>query len=476
MTLAILPLALSGIAWGGGVSLDTALVRPSFAPEDGQGVPAPWAPTPHAIGVGLFHSLEVDPVVIWAGQDPLGAPVALRHGLWLGGAWAAAPRLILRADIPMFDQGGDGQTPVGAPGLGLGDLRTGVRWTALALGPAALALSGDLFLPTSAANAWMGERNPRFEGGMILGVRAGPVSALASTSFLARTRVDTTLIPDVGDTIQGSGGLSLVVWKDRADVDLSWIGREPVLELTAGSAPASELLLGMRLWPRAHLRVDLAVGKGLAPGVGSSEFRTLAGLGWVRRPPTPPPPAPALAEVEPDDAPLPEVTVTEAPPPVVVVTERPLAWVALSRIEIRDPIQFEYGTARILPPSVPTLEAVAAILDAHPEIDQIVIEGHASEEGSFAYNYALSLSRGVAVFEALIRAGVHPERLSVRSMGEVRPVDAGESEADKASNRRVEFHIAHRMNPGEQPPVYTPRVRQPWDGEPAPVVAPTERP
>jgi protein TonB len=38
----------------------------------------------------------------------------------------------------------------------------------------------------------------------------------------------------------------------------------------------------------------------------------------------------------------------------------------------------------------------------------VVIEGHASQEGSFEYNYTLSAERARAIYEALVLRGVHP--------------------------------------------------------------------
>ena len=112
-----------------------------------------------------------------------------------------------------------------------------------------------------------------------------------------------------------------------------------------------------------------------------------------------------------------------------------------SRIVIRDPIQFELGTAVILTESLPTLQAVADILVEHAEIGHLIIEGHASEEGTFEFNYDLSNLRARSMFKALIRAGVHPKRMSFRGMGEVEPVKLGSEEDELSVNRRVEFHV-----------------------------------
>ena len=109
-------------------------------------------------------------------------------------------------------------------------------------------------------------------------------------------------------------------------------------------------------------------------------------------------------------------------------------------------------------------------MNGDARIGHLLIEGHASEEGSFAYNYDLSIRRAKAIFEQLIVLGVHPERMSYRGMGEVVPVAMGSDEASLEKNRRVEFEIIKQYDPNEtrpsrRPPVLKPDIRLPWNGE-----------
>jgi len=172
------------------------------------------------------------------------------------------------------------------------------------------------------------------------------------------------------------------------------------------------------------------------------------------------PPPPEQVEVEPV---IPEEPVWE---------EEELARIEGERIVIRDPIEFEFATSNILPASLPTLQYVADLLNENWQIAHLVIEGHASEEGSFVYNYDLSIRRSRAIWEALIRAGVHPDRMSYRGMGEVVPRNEGEDEASLAGNRRVEFEIVRQYRPDETPEPMRENVRLPWTGEPANVGTP----
>ena len=156
--------------------------------------------------------------------------------------------------------------------------------------------------------------------------------------------------------------------------------------------------------------------------------------------------------------------------------ETELARVEQDQIVIRDPIQFEFAKDVILPVSFPTMTFMGQLLGEHPEIVHLVIEGHASDEGSFFYNYDLAKKRADAIWRALIEAGVSPTRISTRSMGEVEPRNVGLDEASLAENRRVEFHIVKRLAPGERPPVYKLEILEPWTGDPATLPAPPPLP
>ena len=66
--------------------------------------------------------------------------------------------------------------------------------------------------------------------------------------------------------------------------------------------------------------------------------------------------------------------------------------------------------------SKPTLDYVAQIINDDIKIGHLVIEGHASEEGEYKYNYDLSNLRARAIYKALVDAGVHPDRMSYRGL------------------------------------------------------------
>jgi outer membrane protein OmpA-like peptidoglycan-associated protein len=98
----------------------------------------------------------------------------------------------------------------------------------------------------------------------------------------------------------------------------------------------------------------------------------------------------------------------------------------------------------IRPESHPLLYEVAAILEAHPEILRLRIEGHTDSRGSATANLKLSERRARAVRDHLASRGVQAARLEAVGYGEGRPLDARETEEAWARNRRVDFLIVER--------------------------------
>lgn len=115
-----------------------------------------------------------------------------------------------------------------------------------------------------------------------------------------------------------------------------------------------------------------------------------------------------------------------------------------TKIRITEKIFFEYNKAVIQPLSFELLEEVATVINDHPHINQIRVEGHTDSDGSDSYNQKLSQSRAQAVVDFLVGAGVEAGRLDPLGFGEAMPIDTNKTEEGKANNRRVEFTIVDR--------------------------------
>ncbi|MEM9072910.1 MAG: OmpA family protein [Myxococcota bacterium] len=110
-------------------------------------------------------------------------------------------------------------------------------------------------------------------------------------------------------------------------------------------------------------------------------------------------------------------------------------------LEILDKVYFGTNSDRILARSNRLLDNVARVLNAHPEITLIRVEGHTDDRGDDDYNLQLSQRRAEAVVAYLVRKEVAAERLRARGFGEARPIETNDTREGRANNRRVEFNL-----------------------------------
>ena len=111
-------------------------------------------------------------------------------------------------------------------------------------------------------------------------------------------------------------------------------------------------------------------------------------------------------------------------------------------IVILEKVYFEVAKADIRPESLDLLDAVAALLVAHPSIHRVEVQGHTDVRGSASYNLRLSQGRVESVRAYLIRHGVGAGRLEATGYGESKPlIPDAEIDIDHAANRRVQFVI-----------------------------------
>lgn len=104
-------------------------------------------------------------------------------------------------------------------------------------------------------------------------------------------------------------------------------------------------------------------------------------------------------------------------------------------------IYFDFDSADISESARDTLSKNAAEMMKDRSV-RFRIEGNCDERGSTEYNLALGERRAKAARKYLVTMGIKPERLSVISYGEEKPVVQGNDESAWAKNRRDEFVIA----------------------------------
>ena len=119
-------------------------------------------------------------------------------------------------------------------------------------------------------------------------------------------------------------------------------------------------------------------------------------------------------------------------------------------------VLFRPGSADLAPEGRRQIAEVAGILDEirqqiPPGIDWIIrVDGHTdnvplSGAGEFRDNWELSQARALSVVRYMQDdLGFPPDRLAATGFGEYRPVVAGDTEAARAQNRRIELKLTER--------------------------------
>ncbi|CCE24221.1 OmpA family protein [Methylotuvimicrobium alcaliphilum] len=101
-------------------------------------------------------------------------------------------------------------------------------------------------------------------------------------------------------------------------------------------------------------------------------------------------------------------------------------------------VGFKFDSEELTPTAQGILDGVAQNLIAHPQSNDIEVQGHASSEGSHDYNMALSQRRSASVVDYLKRKGV-ANKLIAKGYGETQPIADNATEAGRSENRRVEL-------------------------------------
>lgn len=448
------------------VSADVELLRPALSEESAYGVEAPNVPGKGQWRFGTAVQYERAPVLVLVDEELSTQPVSDRVGAWLGVSAGLGRRVALQATVPFaWQQGND--PGLSANGMALADPRLGARWGAVDGDILDAGLRADLVVPLGQDDAWMGESTVRGAVGATGSVDGRFGSLVADLGLTIRSLETPRPGLDWGPSVDWGVGVRVPLGA-RLGVSGAWAGRAVVAGLDAKDGEvASEALAGADLKLGEALVLGGGAGMGVQGGVGASTLRGFVHATWT---------------VTREKKPVVEDTLVIDPPPPVDVTKMleeevpfivvPPEWmddqhvkVAGDEIKFREEIKFAPGSAEILPESLPIVAEIADLLAQDGRIAHVAIEGHASDEGGLAYNWELSDRRARAVWEQLIREGVHPDRMSWRGLGEVDPVRPGAPEAARPADRRVVLRIARRLAQGEVPAALPATILLPWNGE-----------
>jgi outer membrane protein OmpA-like peptidoglycan-associated protein len=467
-----------GIPFGAaaqGQSADVEFVRPSFGHGSFHAVDVPMVRAPLAFRYGALAQYQRDPLTLYhadSGQE-LGAVVTNRVNVSIGASMDLSERTAVSLLLPIAYNFGTEIPEFATDGAGLGDVGAGAKVIVLRTPRDRfnIGVRGGLILPTGRQSAWIGEAGVRARGGLLASLDLGPVRLATDAGLMTRQEIATDEDLRLGAELQWGHGLR-VSMPDAARLAFTaqMVTRNGLGQFfDGGAANGIEAMGGVQVLPTGAVTLDLSAGRGFNEGYGTTDLRLLSQVTIQSVPkaravqvePIAPPPPPPV----PETVPLPPAPLQIGPEPVSFTVDR---------IHIQDRIDFMVDTNILKESSRPVVAAVAELLNAQASIGHVVIEGHASEEGGFMYNYELSESRARRIWEELLKAGVAPSRVSYRSSGEVRPLEghSGTSEADLDRNRRVEFHITRHYDDAAELPEYPATARLPWSGVEVPVVSP----
>ena len=105
---------------------------------------------------------------------------------------------------------------------------------------------------------------------------------------------------------------------------------------------------------------------------------------------------------------------------------------------IFDAIYFESGASSPTKDSQRQIEATAALMNGHPEMN-VLIKGHTDNTGNTSSNTVLSLTRSGYMKNALVKLGIDARRINVEGVGSLEPIAPNDTEDGRNSNRRIEL-------------------------------------
>lgn len=441
--------------------------------------------------IGVLADYASRPLVVYDPDDKV-KTIIVENQLFthVGAALAIGGRLRFGVSLPVALTQSGKQAMVGATSFpppdaaAVGDVRLSLDLRLVGLRAFSLGLGASVFVPTGSREQYSGDEKVRVLPHLLAGGRGGPVQWGLKAGFFYRGLQDDINGAPLGSELTMAGALGLRLANERLllgpEVFASTVVSESGAAFSRRATPL-EALLGLHI----HLggvTLRAGGGVGLTRGLGSPRARVVAGLEWTpveRKRLEPPPPPPAAEPAPPPEEPVAEVAPqpqpeqpAEPPPPPPPPGDRdgdtvldaddacpdstgtptsdpktngcPSARIDQEQIIIAEQIKFKTNSAVILPESEIILLAVREILNDHPEIVRLRVEGHTDDRGKARANKRLSQRRAQAVARWLTKYGVAKKRVYALGFGQERPVADNHTEEGRRDNRRVELHIERR--------------------------------
>lgn len=424
--------------------------------------------------LSLLGHYERKPLVLYADGNAVGSVVSDRVMAHLLAAWAPLKWLEVDLQVPLVvwqhgdDLRSEGIAAPASTGLSTPSVQARVGLLSQRRNaPVDLAVELGLGLPIGGVDTLSRDRSVRFSPKVMVGRRFGRVRAGLEAGALVRPT--TTLIED--QNVQDEVGSEV-----RLGAVLATTGSGPRGELNVrGTLPLThqpkslELLLGLRLPLGRSLEAYALGGPGFGDTPGTPSFRVLLGVSFGGAEPPEVvkdtdadgvpderdacPTEPGLPELrgcpvkDSDNDSVPDhldncpsekgVPSNQGCPP----QQEQLVSIQKGKLEIKESVGFESGKATIQSRSFTMLDQIARVIQQHPEIELVIIEGHTDNVGNAEGNRRLSLARAESVRDYLLSRGVEGSRLAAKGYGPDRPIAPNDTPEGRAANRRVAFTI-----------------------------------
>ncbi|WP_179378085.1 OmpA family protein [Jannaschia marina] len=212
-------------------------------------------------------------------------------------------------------------------------------------------------------------------------------------------------------------------------------GYEPIFECATRACGGFDFRFEIDVTPAPQMFVDLADFRYLAAQRGAAWVTVLVSrsgdLGFVQTTTVDP-----NAEVAPAQS-----TSSPAPPPAPPTVPQLIGTLVETGRAVLADLEFETGSTALARDSYPSLDALAAFLEANPETT-IALVGHTDAEGGAEGNMAISRRRADSARALLTDTyGIAPGRIDTHGVGFFSPLTRNDTEAGREANRRVEVVI-----------------------------------
>jgi outer membrane protein OmpA-like peptidoglycan-associated protein len=127
-----------------------------------------------------------------------------------------------------------------------------------------------------------------------------------------------------------------------------------------------------------------------------------------------------------------------ASPVVEAVAPTPVVIPAQLNVAIPRNVHFALDKSNLSPASIKVLDEIIQILQANPYLS-FDLSGHTDPRAPQAYNQALGMRRAISVRNYLLKRGIEPQRMTIRSEGFSKRQSNEAGKQPYALDRRVEF-------------------------------------